>query len=150
MTKAMKWRAAAAFACALSTPVCALTPAEVFDKVAPSVWAVRGLDATERPFSYGSAVVIGPGRLVTNCHVLAKAKTIQLRQDGVSYEAKLEHADYDRDLCTLAAAKLTAPAVQILPLREVKVGQRVYAVGNPEKLALTLSEGLISGLRTED
>jgi len=136
--------------CIASGPALALTPPEVFDKVAPSVWAVRALDAQERPFSHGSAVVIGRGRLVTNCHVLAKAKSIQVRRENVSYEAKLEHADVERDLCTLSVSNFTAPAVQTVNLAQVKVGQRVYAVGNPERLALTLSEGLISGLRSED
>jgi hypothetical protein len=131
-------------------PALALSPSEVFEKLSPSVWAVRGLDSQERPFSYGSAVVIGPGRLVTNCHVLAKAKSLQLRRDNLSYEAKLEHADVERDLCTLSVANFAAPAVSVLPLSKVRVGQRVYAIGNPEKLALTLSEGLISGLRSED
>lgn len=128
----------------------ALGPSEVFEKVAPSVWAVRGLDARERPFSYGSGVVIGPGRVITNCHVLAKAKAIQVRRGNVAYDAKLEHADAERDLCTLTVADFSAPAVAMVTLSEVKIGQRVYAVGNPEKLALTLSEGLISGLRAED
>ena len=35
----------------------ALSPDQIFEKVAPSVWVVRGLDATERPISYGSGVV---------------------------------------------------------------------------------------------
>ena len=131
-------------------PVLALSPAEVFEKVSPSVWAIRGLDAQERPFSYGSGVVIGSGRMVTNCHVLAKAKSIQVRRENVTYEAKLEHADVQRDLCTLTIAGFAAPAVQIAEMSSVKVGNRAYVVGNPERLALTLSEGLISGLRTED
>src|SRR5260221_8074348 len=141
---------AVVLACAAAGPAFALSPSEVFEKVAPSVWAVRGLDAQERPFSYGSAVVIGPGRLITNCHVLAKAKSLQLRRDNVSYEAKLEHADAERNLCMLSVTNFTAPAVSVVSAAQLKVGQRVYAVGNPEKLALTLSEGLISGLRSED
>jgi hypothetical protein len=128
----------------------ALSPGEVFEKVAPSVWAVRSLDEQERPFGYGSAVVIGPGQLVTNCHVLAKAKHIQLRRENVTYEAKLELAHHARDLCLLSAKNFPAPAVMIGKLEDVKVGQRVYAVGNPQRLALTLSEGLISGLRGEE
>ena len=128
----------------------ALEPAEVFGKVAPSVWAVRGLDATERPITYGSGVVIDKGRLVTNCHVLAKAKAIQVRRSNVAYFGKLEHADVERDLCIISVADFNAPAVEVLPLSSVRVGQRAYAVGNPETLDLTLSEGLISGVRAED
>lgn len=143
-------RAAGLCASLAGTAALALTPSEVFDKVSGSVWAVRGLDAQERPFRYGSAVVIGPGRLVTNCHVLAKAKAIQLRRENVLYEARLEHADLERDLCIVSAKNFSAPAVAVGKLDDVKVGQRVYAIGNPERLALTLSEGLVSGLRGEE
>lgn len=133
-----------------ATSAHSLTPGEVFEKVAPSVWAVRSLDAEERPFGYGSAVVIGPGQLVTNCHVLAKARSIQLRRENVIYEAKLEYSNHSRDLCLLSAKNLSAPAASIGKMDDVKVGQRVYAVGNPQRLTLTLSEGLISGLRGQE
>jgi len=132
-----------------SGPAAALSAAEVFEKVSPSVWAVRGVDGSGRPFSFGSGVVIGRGRLITNCHVLAKAKSIQVVHANVSYGAKLEHADAERDLCTLSVANFYAPAVAKAPQSQLKVGQRVYAIGNPINLELTLSEGLISGLRTE-
>lgn len=134
----------------LGTPALALTPSEIFEKAAPSVWAVRALDAQERPFSYGTAVVVGPGQLVTRCHVLARAKAIQLRQENLLYEARLDHADVERDLCLLSAQKFNAPAVPLARLADLKVGQRVYAVGNPERVATTLSEGLLSSLRDED
>lgn len=133
-----------------SVSAAALDPSEVFSKVAPSVWAVRGLDANERPITYGSGVVIESGRLVTNCHVLAKAKAIQVRRSNVAYFGKLEHADVERDLCIISVAQFTAPAVAIVPLASIRVGQRAYAIGNPETLDLTLSEGLISGVRSED
>jgi S1-C subfamily serine protease len=128
----------------------ALAPDQVFEKVSPSVWAIRGLDSTERPMSYGSGVVIGPGKVITNCHVLAKAKAIQVRRENVSYEGKLEHADAERDLCLISVAGFSAPAVEMGSIDNLKVGQRAYAIGNPQRFALTLSEGLISGLRGED
>lgn len=141
---------ASACAAALSTPAYALTAAEVFEKVSRSVWAVRALDADERPHVYGSGVTIGPGRMVTNCHVIEDAKIIQVRRENVSYEAKLEYRDRSRDLCTLAIANFTAPSVEIANLSKVKVGERAYAIGNPIGLALTVSEGLVSGLRSKD
>jgi hypothetical protein len=124
----------------------ALSPAEVFETAAPSVWAVRGLDAQERPFSFGSAVVVGPGQAVTTCRVLAKAKSIQLRRDDLLLEARLEHADVERDLCILSARSLSAPAVQRAGRSTVKVGQRAYAIAYPPRLGATLAEGLVSGV----
>ena len=131
-------------------PAHALTPAEVFEKVAPSVWAVRGLDGEKRPLSFGSGVVIGPGTIVTNCHILAKARSIEVRRDKLSHAATLEHPDAERDLCILRVPGLAAPAVEIADLSSLRVGSRAYVVGNPERLALTLSEGMISGLGSDD
>lgn len=133
----------------LALPAAALSPSELFEKVSPSVWYVRALDSNDRQVGIGSAVVIGPGRLVTNCHVLAKASSVLVRRKNVMYEAKLEHADAPRDLCVLHVEGFNAPAVEIAPAAERKVGQKVFAIGNPVGLELTLSEGLISGLRAE-
>lgn len=136
-------------AVAVVSPAHALDPTQLFDKVSPSVWVVRTYDDAERPIGLGSAVVIDSGRLVTNCHVLAKAKAVFVRRVNVMYEAKLEHADAPRDLCILQVANFSAPAVQVRSVKDLKVGERVYAIGNPKGLEVTLSEGLISGLRSE-
>lgn len=136
--------------CALVESAYALSPTEVFDKVSPSVWTVRALDETERPVALGSGVVIGPGRMVTNCHVIKEARFILVRREHVFYEAKREYSDRRHDLCTLKIAKFNAPAVAVAPLSGVRVGQRVFAIGAPAGLALTLSEGLVAALRGED
>lgn len=125
----------------------ALEPTQIFEKVSPSVWVVRTYDAEERPVGLGSAVVIGEGRLITNCHVLAKSKMVVVRRENVMYQAKLEHADAPRDLCLLTVANFNAPAVSARSVKELRVGERVYAIGNPKGLEVTLSEGLVSGLR---
>jgi len=127
----------------------ALDPTQVFEKAAPSVWIVRTYDAAERPVGQGSAVVIGQGRLVTNCHVLAKSKVVYVRRENVLYQATLEHADTPRDLCLLQVAKFGASIVETVKVGDLKVGQRVFAIGNPQGMEVTLSEGLISGLRAE-
>lgn len=128
-------------------PASPLEPDKLFEKVSPSVWTVRALDAQERPIATGSAVVVGPGRLITACHVLRGARAIQIRQDDVSHAATLAFPDAERDLCELSARNLRAPAVTVAPMSTVRVGQRVYAVGSPRGVETTLSEGLISSLR---
>jgi hypothetical protein len=133
---------------AAATGAHALEPDVLFEKVAPSVWEVFTFDA-KGVVGLGSAVVIANGEVVTNCHVLANAKGALLRRQNVMYEAKLKHADVPRDLCVLSVANFTAPAVAVVPLAGLKVGQKVFAIGNPKGLEATLSEGLISGLRGE-
>lgn len=125
----------------------ALEPDVLFTKVSGSVWSVRTFDAQERPLRAGSAVVIAPGRLVTNCHVLAKASSFVVKQDNVTFGATLEFPDPARDLCQIKVANFTAPPVALAPAGSARVGQRVYAIGNPRGLENTLSEGILSGLR---
>jgi len=147
--KALPLRATSAFlGLALAAgAAAALEPEVLFSKVSGSVWAVRTFDAQERPLRAGSAVVIAPGRLVTNCHVLAKASSFVIKQDNVTYGATLEFPDPARDLCQIKVANFTAPPVVLAPAGSARVGQRVYAIGNPRGLENTLSEGILSGLR---
>lgn len=147
--KALLLRTASAFlGLALAAgAAAALEPEVLFSKVSGSVWAVRTFDAQERPLRAGSAVVIAPGRLVTNCHVLAKASSFVIKQDNVTYGATLEFPDPARDLCQIKVANFTAPPVVLAPAGSARVGQRVYAIGNPRGLENTLSEGILSGLR---
>ncbi len=127
----------------------ALTPAELFAQVAPSVWRVQTLDADGLLLGQGSAVVVAPGRLVTNCHVLARARKVQVRRDGqaAARDARLLLWDVQRDLCQLEVAGLEAPAVALGPLANTAVGQSAYAIGYPRGLDLTMSAGLVSSFR---
>lgn len=131
-------------------PPRALTAAEVFSKVAPSVWHVRTYDRDGLRLRQGSAVVIDQRTVVTNCHVLYRSSRIVLSQGKQLVEAKLRMWDTARDLCELRAAQLDAPAVELASMPQLAVGQTAYAVGSPLGLEQTLSNGLISSLRKDD
>jgi serine protease Do len=133
-----------------AAPAVALTPDAFYTKTAPSVWLVKTFDEDGLALGVGSAVVIAPDTVLTNCHVLAKAKRVSVRQDKESHNAKLQHADVERDLCQLTVAGLGAPAVPVGDSDKMTVGQHVYALGNPKGLELTLSDGLVSALRKDD
>jgi len=125
----------------------ALTPEELFERVSPSVWVVHTLDSERRPLMQGSAVVVGPGRMVTNCHVLRGARSVSVGRENMSFGATLEHPDTERDLCLLKVANLTTPAVSTAPTDSLRTGARVYAIGAPRGLETTISDGLLSGIR---
>jgi len=125
----------------------ALTPAELFAKVSPSIWKVVALDADGLPLGQGSAVVVGPHTLVTNCHVLAKARRVLLKRDGPGLDARLSAWDVQRDLCQLSAEGVDAPAVRLGETARLAIGQPAYAIGHPRGLDLTMSEGLVSSFR---
>lgn len=129
-------------------PSWAIAPDELFRQVSPSVWQVGVFDDREKPIGTGSAVVIAPQTLVTNCHVLKGAAKVVVRQRDTLHAARLQHADTERDLCQITAASLKAPAVAIAPA-PARIGQRIYTIGAPRGLELTLSDGLVSGIREE-
>lgn len=131
-------------------PASALTAEQVYAKVSPSVWRIGTYDADNLPLGQGSGVVVGPEDVVTNCHVLARAKRVAVRQDKTTHDAKLVLWDVKRDLCQLKVAGLKAPAVVIADASKVTVGQNAFAIGNPKGLDLTLSAGLVSSLRRNE
>ncbi len=130
-----------------AAPVKALSADEVYARVSGSVWKVVTYDVDGLPLGQGSAVVVGAGTLVTNCHVLKQARRVAVRRAGASHDAKLALWDPQRDVCQLEVEGLSAPAVVLGSSSAVQVGHSVYAIGNPKGLDLTLSAGLVSSLR---
>lgn len=130
-----------------STPAMAKTPSQVFEEVSASVVVVEVYDASGTQIGQGSGVIIAPGEVATNCHVLKDADRLQVRHGQVRHPARMRLSDADRDLCQITAAGLTARPVAIGATKMLKVDSRVYAVGAPKGLELTLSEGIVSALR---
>ena len=141
-----------ALASVLAPAARALTPAEVFAQVSPSVWRVQTFDASGLLLGQGSGVVTAAAQLVTNCHVLARAKRVQVRREvrDAPLPATLLQWDPPRDLCLLSVPALQAPAVPLARLAEASIGQPAYAIGHPQNLDLTMSSGLVSSLRRND
>jgi S1-C subfamily serine protease len=136
-----------ALAAAAAGPAFALSAEQVYAKVSGAVWRVRTYDGDNLPLAQGSAVVVGPGVAVTNCHVLAKAKRVSLQREKEAFDATLDMWDVKRDVCQLKSASLRAAAVTLGDSGKVAVGQSVFAIGNPKGLELTMSAGLVSSLR---
>jgi S1-C subfamily serine protease len=140
----------AALAAAVATCAHALAPNEVYAKVSASVWRVVVYDADGLPYGLGSGVVVAAERIVTNCHVLFRAKRVAVKHDERSLDAHLELWDPPRDVCQLRVPGLDAPAVALGGAAQLQVGQAVYAIGSPRGLDLTMSAGLLSSIRRND
>jgi S1-C subfamily serine protease len=141
---------AALLAALLAPAHAALSPTEIFAKISPSIWRVQTYDADGVPLKLGSAVVVAPDTLVTNCHVLKSAARVTVRHEQTRAEARLAMWDTERDVCRLVTTGLKAPAVSLRLSGTLLVGQPVYALGNPEGLDLTMSSGLLSSIRRNE
>ena len=134
----------------------------VFKRVSPSVVHITtlavqrdffSLRTTEQPSGTGTGFVWDDaGHIVTNFHVIqgGDRATVTLN-DQSSYPARLVGAFPDRDLAVLRieAPRDKLPAIQLGTSRELLVGQKVYAIGNPFGLDQTLTTGIVSALNRE-
>ena len=76
----------------------ALPPPLLFKIASPAVYAVLG-QATALATSQGSAVAVSSKEAITNCHVVARAKTITLANATKRLRAEVIAADRKTDRC---------------------------------------------------
>jgi S1-C subfamily serine protease len=88
------------------------------------------------------------GHIVTNFHVVAGASEARVRlNDGREVSAALVGVSPAHDLAVLRIGVPNAPRpVPLGTSHDLKVGQRVYAIGNPFGLDWTLTTGIVSAL----
>jgi S1-C subfamily serine protease len=130
-----------------STTAALAGPQSVYATAAPSVTLVLSADSNGQAFGSGSGVVIGAQRVITNCHVVQRAASVRVRYGDIEFAATSGTSDTYYDLCVLQVPNLMAPEVLRGSVKDVRVGQTVYAIGAPQGLDRTLSQGLISALR---
>ena len=134
----------------------------VFKNVSPSVVHITtlelarnflSLDVMQIPRGTGTGFLWDDrGNVVTNFHVIQAGQTARVTlADQTTWKAALVGAFPDRDLAVL---RIDAPKEKLKPIlvggsRELQVGQKVYAIGNPFGLDQTLTSGIISALNRE-
>ena len=129
----------------------------VYEKVADGVVNITST-AVQMDFffnafpSQGSgsgSVIDSKGHILTNHHVVANARKLEVTlADESKWPAKLIGSDGDSDL---AVIKIEAPRekLRVIPMgdsKNLKIGQKVLAIGNPFGLERTLTTGIISSL----
>jgi S1-C subfamily serine protease len=126
-----------------------LAGTELFQKLSPSVLRVEGKLASG--YSLGSAVAVTPTLLITNCHVIEGALKVSVKQAKQTWPAKVKHSDPLKDRCVLEVPDAVfTPIAGVRPFMDLKVGEQLYTLGNPNGLDLTLADGILSALREED
>jgi serine protease Do len=88
-----------------------------------------------------------PCVVVTEQHVLAGAETWTVRfYDDTEHEARIRVVDASTDVAILEVDQPPLATLDFRPLREVRVGEAVIAVGSPYGLAGTVTSGIVSAL----
>ncbi|MGN6135871.1 MAG: S1C family serine protease [Aureliella sp.] len=110
------------------------------------------LTVTTREGAGSGSVIDDQGHILTNHHVIEGAREVTVSlHNGTSYPAVLIGQDAETDIAVL---KIDAPAKDLQPLAwgdssNLRVGQRIYAIGNPFGLERTMSTGIISSLNRQ-
>jgi S1-C subfamily serine protease len=97
----------------------------------------------------GSGFVIDKeGHILTNYHVIADARQVEVTMHNrKKYKATVVGTDPAHDLAVIQIkAPELVPAV-LGDSRNLQVGQKVYAIGNPFGLAGTMTRGIVSSIR---
>ncbi len=132
---------------------------EIFQNASPSVVYITTVQRLLNPWTRnilsvpqgtGSGLIWdGLGHVVTNNHVIAEASQAQVRlNDGRTYDAVLVGTSPAHDLAVLRIRVDfdRPPPVPIGISNDLKVGQKVFAIGNPFGLDYTLTTGVVSAL----
>ena len=134
------------------------TPQEIANETLPSTVLLEMKDANGQLHSVGSGFFIGMGEIATNFHVVEGAFEGSAKLFGQSERYDIEGytaIDVDNDLVILRIQNPDQIIIDTLALplgdsESVHTGDPIYAVGNPEGLEGTISDGIISGIRPRD
>ena len=131
-------------------PQISLSASEIYRKAARSVVVVMAYLTGAGRVSQGSGVVIGADTVATNCHVIENATDAAILYQGQQYVVVATRGNRESDACVVTTQGLPAPAAVTAALSTVEPGQRVYSIGSPRGLELTIAEGLVSSLRKNE
>ena len=107
-------------------------------------------DASGQPLSLGSGFFVRAGEIASNLHVVEGAASGYAKLVGQKAKYEIEGitaVDPARDLVILRVSGSRASALTLGSSDAVQVGEPVYAVGNPQGLEGTFSEGIVSSIR---
>jgi tetratricopeptide (TPR) repeat protein len=125
---------------------------KIYERVNQAVVVVTTYDEKNKPIALGSGFFVRPdGAFITNLHVVSKAVSIKVK---ISKDKQLDvegllYCDDQNDLVLLKVKSDDAlPTVSLGDSDALKPGEKVYAIGSPSGFENTISDGIVSGIRT--
>ncbi|NOS83892.1 MAG: tetratricopeptide repeat protein [Ignavibacteria bacterium] len=125
---------------------------EVFVNVNEAIVVVEAYDFDGIKSSQGSGVILKDKNiLITNFHIYAGNEKIVLKhKDKEIKYTEIIGLSIDKDVLILQLEAGDYPQVKIGNSANMKVGNKVYAIGSPMGLENTITEGLVGGFRKFD
>ncbi|HLK52705.1 MAG TPA: trypsin-like peptidase domain-containing protein [Candidatus Angelobacter sp.] len=129
----------------------------VYKKALPSVVNITST-AVAYDFFYGAVpqqgmgsgfVIDSEGHILTNFHVVDGARQLEVTtSDKRKYKAQIIGTDPIHDLAVIQIPEKSVAKAEIGDSKDLVVGQKVYAIGNPFGLSGTMTRGIISSIRS--
>ena len=133
-------------------------PEEIFEKFANSVVFINN----QKNKGTGSGFIINHNglKIITNWHVVKNAKnvTICLKTEDLNnvcntdyYTGKIVKKNKEKDLAMIEVKGLPSSIQPVVfgKYKDVKIGQTAFAIGHPEGLVWTFTNGMVSQKRPE-
>jgi putative serine protease PepD len=130
-----------------------LTATQIYQRDAAGVVAIKAV-ASQGADSGTGVVLDDHGLILTNDHVISGASSIEVAASGsssVTRSATLvgEEANSDLALIRIDPSGLGLKPLKLVSSSSTRVGDQVYAIGNPYGLDESLTRGIVSALNRE-
>lgn len=128
-----------------------MSAVDIVEQSMPSIVTIRA--ETPSGIFLGTGFIVDPsGVIVTNLHVIrgAQRAAIILHTGEQFPNVMVSAYDETRDIVLLRILGFDLRALKLADSNNVKVGQTVYAIGNPLGLAPSVRSGIVSSIRTGD
>lgn len=128
----------------------AQTAQEIARKAFASTVLLVMEDTNGQPLSLGSGFFVRDGEIASNLHVVEGAARGYAKLVGQKTKYNIEGIsaiDPERDLVVLKISAAQSQTLSIGNSEAVQVGESIYAVGNPQGLEGTFSQGIVSSIR---
>ena len=122
---------------------------EIYEKVLPSVVCINTYTGNSvSPSASGTGIVLtADGYIITNAHVISDATYLNVVfSDGDEVRADIVGYDTDTDLAVIKVNKSDLTVADFGDSTQLKIGERVVAIGNAGGLSGSCTQGIVSGL----
>ncbi|MBD9362626.1 serine protease [Methylomonas fluvii] len=127
-----------------------LNSVEIYEQAQLSVTVLEDLDDSGKSLQSLTAIAVAKDRVVTICDAMTGKRQLRIVANGKSFLATISARDSQRNLCLLSVpgAELTK-IVSADASQALQSGAHVYAISNALGLGVGISEGVVSGIRTQ-
>jgi S1-C subfamily serine protease len=129
----------------------AFSASDIYSRTKSAIVLIIAFDQNQIPLSQGSGFFINPTTVITNFHVIEGASEVKIKPIGSDKYLPKSIPIKVSEIHDIAIIQTSDYTHQLeIDTSSQSVGEKVFAIGNPSGLEGTISEGIVSGIRTTD